>query len=1702
MDRSFQPARKYPRRPAKSGLVDGFAEETAIYGGYNLSPVSTSPELASGLLRLLDNFTLYVQTDEEGSEELVDLQDFTQDGVNGLPLKATGTILDHRLCAQQSVYDARTTSRIKLVNSNPSVSFNSLVHHLTQGVSMLAKEVDAEAEEELGYEAQVHAEVKQFSQDDLETHAAFVVQQMTPILGRHALKSFLRNLADQAGLNLAQYVGTGQKLLSGGYDLPAADIRRRPAPQKSFLVPSDSVPNLLLVWDFCQRYGYAASHSFNAQSMALLRLPPFPFARLQLACLNKPPPNPSASGSAGSSPLPQNSRVSPHLSPISCKQCHATFPSAKALREHCSLSGHDPSKAPKPSKQKQNLAAIQPAAPLELIVQPVPDEVEMERWGATGQGKLLCDIHSALIRILEGLDEDLMEAPTMAGYGSATDLAPQDAYRPLLGASWPELARRYLQDQSVLTISQDAVQAALNLKVTEYHELSVRDRALILEALVTMVANTELLRNHLRHLEPERVTLLPSRGAIMGQDAAGNIYHQLGGQSARGALYVESSEGKEWSWYSPQQIPSLIAWLETGSQEEQLLAEQIYAMYQPVLKVVMHPKQVTFWLEKVLSCVQAAEVEDQAQELWQPSPPAQHLVVLPEALQQPRDGYKGSLPVIHPSKPLQQELLRLLLTAPFWNKDLEWLQSRAAVQALLPKTTTGPAFARLLWLIEELLYEDLLKGSGWGRRRSWFRDQLEATRNIAQAAALGGQLVAHCRREADLGLVTPQELLQSAQRQRCYLGYIPQPPQDVVLFKSGYEMHVRQQERSVPPVPSWLETWEPMQDCKVKQMACVVEPLPASVRQSSLRSQNQPGFPPRVIEPPCTAWLLLEKEPSLSQSVDSAEEEIDWTHFTFQHGFRQLPQQLLQQLHHPVTSALPSAFPEVDVKMSEASQSPSPSPLGQFLGAPQRLADVRSKSDVVPAPAVTAPSWNIKDEPTQHAQHDSPAALARHEEAEHAALKEEDVPKGGGEVGMAAEGEGLGGAGEEGSDGEIRQARPAQRPARLLNNALDDAGSLNLIEGEEKGLPPVVGPPPPAMLLGEHRIRFWRKERSLLAVALHVKPGMTRAAEFLVPLQLCNRALSVSWPQGMPVKMPFTGTVLDHLTKPRSDTRFCTGLLRQTFPAARPPVLPTLLGATPTTSPAAVPTTNPAAATVPPTTVTTAEGTPAAAGGTLAAAVAVKTETASIIRELSSSAATFAASRLVAAQPTTAAQGSEAAAQQYEAATQRYIPGETATNGSATPAVVKQESGTATAGESAKPEPATADVPAPNAQPGTDSTPATAQTGLKQEPGAGATAQQRPANTAAGVGLQAGTTSSGVAPHVSLVAAALAQQDQQQPRTGAVSVATAASQGAVAAAAPAGDPWHALDVVWDSDTPPGWPKLVCPWQVLEDRGGELRKAKERYRQAEAEKREKARQEAAAREAARRAAAERSQQAAAALQAERMRRALEARAVVAQVAEQKEAGRAAMAGSQGYEGAAATGPQLLASVVPLPNAASPMANMGLPPTAGGAHADATHAAYAHQLPHASGGAGLQQQGQFAAQALPLPQQPGLQARAVPSTAHQPPYGSYPHLGSTGPPLGSHHTPHSTAVLPVQPALADPSKLGHPAMPAQQAAGQHHEAQPGLAQGTGTLIDTPGGSPAQTDDSGLHKRGRSADVDEQSSPRRAKKPKPAGVPRACS
>ena len=52
--------------------------------------------------------------------------------------------------------------------------------------------------------------------------------------------------------------------------------------------------------------------------------------------------------------------------------------------------------------------------------------------------------------------------------------------------------------------------------------------------------------------------------------------------------------------------------------------------------------------------------------------------------------------------------------------------------AELQSATTGRDFARLLWLVEDLIYTDLLKGTGWGRKRVWFREQLEACNTVSQ----------------------------------------------------------------------------------------------------------------------------------------------------------------------------------------------------------------------------------------------------------------------------------------------------------------------------------------------------------------------------------------------------------------------------------------------------------------------------------------------------------------------------------------------------------------------------------------------------------------------------------------------------------------------------------------------------------------------------------------------------------------------------------------------------------------------------------------------------------------------------------------------------------------------------------------------------------------------------------------------------------
>lgn len=174
---------------------------------------------------------------------------------------------------------------------------------------------------------------------------------------------------------------------------------------------------------------------------------------------------------------------------------------------------------------------------------------------------------------------------------------------------------------------------------------------------------------------------------------------------------------------------------------------------------------------------------------------------------------------------------------------------------------------------------------------------------------------------------------------------------------------------------------------------------------------------------------------------EQAEEEIDWTHFTFQHGFRQLPQQLQHQAHQPAASMPPSAFSNDDTKVSASSQSPSLSPLGQLPVAAQHPIDIdtRSESDATPPPPVAADpaslASNLNPAASQHAQQGSPSskfkqdspqraqpmvshALDKADHAEHAELKAEDTEEATGDIDMVAEAEEGQDSGEEGVDGQ------------------------------------------------------------------------------------------------------------------------------------------------------------------------------------------------------------------------------------------------------------------------------------------------------------------------------------------------------------------------------------------------------------------------------------------------------------------------------------------------------------------------------------------------------------------------------------------------------------------------------------------------------------------------------------------------------------
>ena len=54
-------------------------------------------------------------------------------------------------------------------------------------------------------------------------------------------------------------------------------------------------------------------------------------------------------------------------------------------------------------------------------------------------------------------------------------------------------------------------------------------------------------------------------------------------------LFVEGDEGARWGWYTIQQLPALLAWMDGGCLEERALADDIHEAFQPLLQPLSTP---------------------------------------------------------------------------------------------------------------------------------------------------------------------------------------------------------------------------------------------------------------------------------------------------------------------------------------------------------------------------------------------------------------------------------------------------------------------------------------------------------------------------------------------------------------------------------------------------------------------------------------------------------------------------------------------------------------------------------------------------------------------------------------------------------------------------------------------------------------------------------------------------------------------------------------------------------------------------------------------------------------------------------------------------------------------------------------------------------------------------------------------------------
>ena len=675
-------------------------------------------------------------------------------------------------------------------------------------------------------------------------------------------------------------------------DLPfvaAAKEKYRPQPLYNFIVAPELVPRLLSVWDLLSSY------------RELLRVPPFPFERFQRAFVNdggeEVPIDREELARLTAPPVQTGSKPATVGTGFTCPVCGKDFKNATGLGVHCFKTGHD-----RYANIKQSVAASE-AFKNKYALPKIPQSRYMT--GPAGQGALLCDIHTALLRAIEGADLELYTAPKFAKYGAAAHLVSRGVYLPLIGVSWPAVVLQCLEDHAETQRYDQSVVAVMDsLREVDYAELIPSQRLTLLEALMQVFCHSEVYLEHVtQRLPPNHIyaayqtPVLPPlvdqkvaestsrvsdaavlgpvpRGCPLGEDAKGRRYYQLGDEDC---IFIEEASGMDsmsgngtWGCYNASQIPALREWLKSGNRAEQELGDNISAgLRKPAeddgTKADPGGQSAKAAPETLDSAaeVNAAEGNREVGEGAAPPPP-----VLPNigeySLNACIDGYCHLAEYVDPLAILKKEIASVARDFPFWEckndrAGLLKLRTRASVLKQLSGLRSSSQLPKVLADLEGIFREQIaMKNRRWSDDCIKWNEKNARVRTVAQAAVSAATMLfslsrSKANKAGENNTMGSEAFFNLRRKMRCGQMFIPNVGDKVALCWTGLYAHMERYMAS--DLSSLRENVSPqgvVEHCTVRDVVFFNEKSLSHLRN--------------VEEGPAAAWIVVQRLAGLPES--------------------------------------------------------------------------------------------------------------------------------------------------------------------------------------------------------------------------------------------------------------------------------------------------------------------------------------------------------------------------------------------------------------------------------------------------------------------------------------------------------------------------------------------------------------------------------------------------------------------------------------------------------------------------------------------------------------------------------------------------------------------------------------------------------------------------------------------------------------------